>query len=447
MLRGIGLSVRSGLCGRGARLPFVIREYGCNGMLHGFCQCVCGGVHRLLRCVERCHDRKRRFISVGNVSVRKQIRFFGVADFPRQRVFVRNGVVAAPPRFRSERRRAADVRAVAQRELHAHHVAVGEVTIRKSDIRKDVVDRVHPPRTVGKREFPKVALAVLRIVVRVKIGHGLPQIRLQQVGNFGSQPQPARDCGQVTAAVVVISLPRRRTVRNVGKIEGFLHAPTVVADKAVFREQAQQLFRRSLALPDRHLGRCDQIAAPDGKQFHAPDCPADLLARLCGKVGDLIGQLRALSTVRRGGDRYKVLPLFGKVQRIACLFVVIPSRLQNLAVVADGCADLFAARISCPDVKGLSAPALNGMVGQRGAQGRSGQRRRGNRKEQTEQKRQTAPERRQTKSFFHHLIFSSHLSVPEVVLMLPNRSEKHHNACSKQNQNHRFANQNCQQHG
>ena len=118
MLRGIGLSVRSGLRGRGARLPFVIREYGCNGMLHGFCQRVCGGVHRLLRCVERCHDRKRRFISVGNVSVRKQIRFLGVADFPRQRVFVRNGVVAAPARFRSERRRAAEQTRAALDAMH-----------------------------------------------------------------------------------------------------------------------------------------------------------------------------------------------------------------------------------------------------------------------------------------------------------------------------------------
>ena len=133
---------------------------------------------------------------------------------------------------------AADVGAVGQRELHTHHVALGQIGIGKAHVGEYVLQAVHPTGAAGVVEFTQTGL--------VRPGLDIEALLLQLL------PQGLRDAvaGGINA--------RQRIALDVGQIEAALQRAGVAVGKASFLQQTGQRLSSVLALDDVHIAGLDR---------------------------------------------------------------------------------------------------------------------------------------------------------------------------------------------
>jgi len=104
----------------------------------------------------------------------------------RKPVLIRNGKISGfrlsvgIRYLRSGSTEPADIRAVAERELYADNITVGEIAVGKSYVRKNVVDAVHPSRPVRECKFAEIASPVFNIIVRIEKRHRILKVRYKQ---------------------------------------------------------------------------------------------------------------------------------------------------------------------------------------------------------------------------------------------------------------------------
>ena len=239
-----------------------------------------------------------------------------------------------------------DIGAVGQRELHTHHVALGQIGIGKAHVGEYVLQAVHPAGAAGVVEFTQTGL--------VRPGLDIEALLLQLL------PQGLRDA--VAGGINV----RQRIALDVGQIEAALQRAGVVVSEALRLQQTGQRLSGVLTLDDVHIAGLDDVAAAQREGLHGEHSLAHHITGLGLYVVDGVGQ-RGLV----GLDHDGVLAFLGKVQGIAGLGVIVPVDGHRIAVeehryLIGG--QLLAVAVLGKDVEGHARVALGDAILQRGLQ-------------------------------------------------------------------------------
>ena len=239
-----------------------------------------------------------------------------------------------------------DVGAEGQRELHTHHVALGQIGIGKAHVGEYVLQAVHPAGAAGVVELAQTGL--------VRPGLDIEALLLQLL------PQGLRDAvaGGINA--------RQRIALDVGQIEAALQRAGVVVSEALLLQQTGQRLSGVLALDDVHIAGLDDVAAAQRQGLHGEHSLAHHITGLGLHIGDGIGY-RGLV----GLDNDGVLAFLGKVQGIAGLGVIVPVDGHRITVeehryLIGG--QLVAVAVLGKDVEGHAGVALGDAILQRGLQ-------------------------------------------------------------------------------
>ena len=239
-----------------------------------------------------------------------------------------------------------DIGAVGQRELHTHHVALGQIGIGKAHVGEYVLQAVHPAGAAGVVELTQTGL--------VRPGLDIEALLLQLL------PQGLRDA--VAGGINV----RQRIALDVGQIEAALQRAGVVVSEALLLQQTGQRLSGVLTLDDVHIAGLDDVAAAQREGLHGEHSLAHHITGFGLHIGDGIGYRGLVGLDNDGVDA-----LLGKVQGIAGLGVIVPIDGHRITVeehryLIGG--QLLAVAVLGKDVEGHAGIALGDAILQRGLQ-------------------------------------------------------------------------------
>ena len=260
---------------------------------------------------------------------------------------------------------AAYIRTVAQRELHAHDIAVRNIIVGKAHIGEHIVYRIHPARAHAYNKLAQISVAVFNILRVEEVSLFYQALRQHRryiyIGAYTGNAVRG-----IALCIAVIARSRFIAVCDIGAIEARLRGSAVIYVVAVHLKQPHQLLSRRFALYYRHFYGLNKVAAAQSEYFHAPHGPARFTA-----LGHLfiVYIVCKLGCRAAGGHRLYLNDIFAGIcenKGVAGFFAVVPGVAHPLPVEGYLHRDFAAFAVPRPNIKGQAGALLCHAVPERG---------------------------------------------------------------------------------